>query len=67
MSWIEKLYQTYENNTDKIGDQNDAIPLFPICHTVQNAQIEIVIDGDGNFLRATVISKDQATTIVPCT
>ena len=67
MSWIEKLYQTYENNTDKIGDPNDLIPLFPICHTVQNAQIEIVIDGDGNFSRATVISKDDSPTIVPCT
>lgn len=67
MSWIEKLYQTYENNTDKIGNPNDSIPLFPICHTAQNAHIEIVIDGDGNFKRASVISKDYSPTIVPCT
>lgn len=67
MSWLEKLYQTYENNTDKIGDKNDSIPLFPICHTAQNAHIEIVIDGDGNFKRASVISKDDSPTIVPCT
>jgi CRISPR-associated protein Csd1 len=67
MSWIEKLYQTYENNTERIGDPNDAIPLFPICHTAQNAHIEIVIDGDGNFRRASVISKDDSATIVPCT
>ncbi|OEU61931.1 MAG: type I-C CRISPR-associated protein Cas8c/Csd1, partial [Desulfobacterales bacterium S5133MH16] len=67
MSWIEKLYQTYENNTDKIDDKNDTIPLFPICHTAQNAHIQIVIDGDGNFQRASVISKDDSPTIVPCT
>lgn len=67
MSWIEKLYQTYENNTDKIGNQNDTIPLFPICHTAQNAHIEIVIDGDGNFQRASVISKDDSPTVVSCT
>ncbi|MBU4263185.1 MAG: type I-C CRISPR-associated protein Cas8c/Csd1 [Proteobacteria bacterium] len=67
MSWIEKLYRTYENNAEKIGDPNDAIPLYPICHTAQNAQIEIVIDGDGSFLRASVISKDDSPTIVPCT
>lgn len=67
MSWLEKLYQTYENNPDKIGDPNDTIPLFPICHTAQNAHIEIVLDGDGNILRATVISKDDSPTIVPCT
>ncbi len=67
MSWIEKLYRTYENNTDKIGNPNDAIPLYPICHTAQNAQIEIVIDSDGNFKRASVISKDDSPTIVHCT
>jgi len=67
MSWIEKLYQTYENNTAMIGDPNDTIPLFPICHTAQNAHIEIVLGGDGNILRATVISKDASPTIVPCT
>lgn len=65
MSWIEKLYRTYENNTDKIGDPK--VPLYPICHTAQNAHIEIVIDGDGNFSRATVICKDDSPTIVPCT
>jgi CRISPR-associated protein Csd1 len=67
MSWPEKLYQTYEQNNDKIGDENDKIPLFPICHTTQNAHVEIVIDGDGNFLRASVLSKDESPTIVPCT
>jgi CRISPR-associated protein Csd1 len=67
MSWIEKLYQTYENNANKIGDKNDSIPLFPICHTAQNAHIEIVIDGNGNFKRASVVSKDDSPTIVPCT
>jgi CRISPR-associated protein Csd1 len=67
MSWIEKLYRTYQNNIDKIGEKNGSVPLFPICHTVQNAHIEIVIDRDGNFQRAFVISKDDSATIVPCT
>ncbi|MBU0679120.1 MAG: type I-C CRISPR-associated protein Cas8c/Csd1 [Verrucomicrobia bacterium] len=67
MSWIEKLYRTYENNRDRIADRNDSIPLFPICHTAQNAHIEMAIDGDGNFLRACVISKDDSPTIIPCT
>lgn len=67
MSWLEKLYRTYENNLGEIGDPHDATPLFPICHTAQNAHIEIVVDGCGNFLRASVIHKDDAFTIVPCT
>ena len=69
MSWIQKLYETYENCQSMIGaglDKNE-IPLLPICHTTQKAQIEIVIDQDGNFKRARVVPKNEARTIVPCT
>lgn len=69
MSWLQKLYQTAENCQSMIGygsDENE-VPLLPICHTTQKAQIEIVIDQDGNFKRARVIPKEEARTIVPCT
>lgn len=69
MSWIQKLYETSENCRSMIGagsDENE-LPLLPICHTTQKAQIEIVIDQDGNFKRARVIPKEEARTIVPCT
>ena len=69
MSWIQKLYETYENCQSMIGvgsDENE-VPLLPICHTTQKAQIEIVIDQDGNFKRARVVPKDEARTIIPCT
>ena len=67
MSWIEQLHQTYENCQAKIGDPNDATPLLPICHTTQQAHIQIVIDDTGQFRRAQVIPKDESTTITPCT
>lgn len=69
MSWIQKLYETYNNSQSMIGaETNDnEVPLIPICHTTQKAQIEIVIDGEGNFRRARVIPKDEARTIIPCT
>lgn len=67
MSWIEQLHQTYENCLAKIGDPNDKTPLLPICHTTQQAHIKIVLDSDGQFLRAQVIPKDESTTITPCT
>lgn len=69
MSWIQKLYETYNNSQSMIGiEANDnEVPLLPICHTTQKAQIEIVIDGNGNFKRANVISKAEARTIIPCT
>jgi len=71
MSWIEKLNTTYDNCTSEIGKEilNDKGELksilMPICHTSQNAQIEIVLDGDGKFLRAFVVSKSVKQTILP--
>jgi CRISPR-associated protein Csd1 len=67
MSWIEKLYQTYENNTGAIGSRNDSVPLLPICHSTQNAHVTITIDDDGNFIRASVVPKSEARTIIPAT
>ena len=69
MSWIHKLYETYENCQSMIGKvvSEKEVPLLPICHTTNKAQIEIVIDPHGNFKRASVIPKDDARTIIPCT
>lgn len=67
MNWIEALYRTYENNTDHIGDPNDDVPLLPVSHTTQNAQITIVIDEAGVFRRAVLVSKSEARTIIPAT
>jgi CRISPR-associated protein Csd1 len=68
MSWIEKLNETYENCKSEIGrehtDKNRS-PLLPIGHTSQNAQIEIVLDGEGRFIRAFVVSKNDKQTILP--
>lgn len=67
MSWIDKLYRTYESNVGAVEANGDDSVLLPICHSTQNAQIEITIDDSGNFRRAAVVSKDDASTIVPCT
>jgi CRISPR-associated protein Csd1 len=69
MSWIQKLYETYNNCQSMIGAElnDNEVPLIPICHTTQKAQIEIVIDGNSNFRRARVIPKNEARTIIPCT
>lgn len=69
MSWIEKLWHTYESNSGEIGLLRDdgVSPLLPICHSTQQAQVEIAIDKAGEFIRATVISPDDARTIIPST
>lgn len=69
MSWIQKLYETY-NNCEKmvgIGADDNEVSLLPICHTTQKAQIEIVLDQDGVFKKARVLPKNEARTIIPCT
>lgn len=69
MSWIQKLSETYDNCQSMIGAETNEnqVPLLPICHTTQKAQIEIVLDARGNFKRARVVPKDEARTIIPCT
>ena len=70
MSWIQKLYETYDQCTGARQDTGaDSRPL-PICHVSQNAQIEVVLNGQGNFLkgRVQVVERgDAQKTIVPCT
>jgi CRISPR-associated protein Csd1 len=43
-------------------------PLLPICHMTAQSHIEIIIDAEGNFRNARLITeKTDATTIIPCT
>lgn len=63
MSWMTKLYETYE--AGMALDLSEEEQLMPISHTMQNAHINIVIDGDGNFKRASVLEKIQI--ILPAT
>lgn len=69
MSWISDLYETYESNFDmrRLNSNADETPL-PISHTTQNAQIEITIDQNGDFITAEAIAdKGLALTIIPVT
>jgi CRISPR-associated protein Csd1 len=63
MSWIQKLHETYERCAGAPQFANN--PLLPVSHTVQQAHIEIAIDGGGNFLRANIVSKEE--TVIPAT
>jgi len=69
MSWIQKLYETYDNCQAMVGVESNEneVPLLPFCHTTQKVDIEIVVDGNGNFKRAKVVSRLDARTIIPCT
>ncbi len=70
MSWIQKLYDTYENCSSEVGsaDKYGKKPtLLPIAHSTQNAQIEVVINARGEFIGGNLLGKDEAVTIIPVT
>lgn len=65
MSWMQKLYETYESCKGREPEGSQA--LMPIGHTTQQAHVEIVLDGKGTFRRASVLDKSVSTTLIPCT
>jgi len=66
MSWIQKLYETYDACT---GNEHitDIDELCPVGYSVQNAHIEVVLDKGGNFRRASLVDKNDAKTLIPVT
>lgn len=65
MSWMSQLYKTYENNIGK--SQSDGIVLTPLAHMNANAQVEVVLKEDGEFVTARKIDKADAVTLIPVT
>ena len=65
MSWLQTLYETYESC--KGHEPEGSAVLMPIGHTTQQAHVEIVLDKQGNFRRASVLDKSASTTLIPCT
>jgi CRISPR-associated protein Csd1 len=63
MSWMQKLYDTYENCVGKEASGQER--LMPISHAIQQAHLEITIDSAGNFRNAKIVQKEE--TILPAT
>jgi CRISPR-associated protein Csd1 len=55
MSWLAKLYETYEavSNIDEFSES-----LEPYFHKKEQCHIEIVLDGESNFIRADSLVKE---------
>ena len=67
MSWMQKLYRTY-NEIEKNPNLSDLEKekLAPLWHSPQTAHIQITLDGDGKFLGARVLT-DKPIIMLPVT
>lgn len=67
MSWLNALYETYESNLSRIGDDEirsgREFSLMPIAHTTQTAQLEVTITETGEFHSVKVL--DKISTLIP--
>ena len=68
MSLFANLCEVYEANIAK-KREGEHVPLLPLYHTVQNAQVEIMLDEKGEYLDARLISSadNDRLTVTPCT
>lgn len=60
---MQRLYETYERCSG--ASQFESRRLQPIGHTKQQAHIEVVLNGKGEFLRAEILPKEE--TVIPAT
>ena len=68
MGLLQRAVETYEANTDKVGEYMEGqSPLAPIGHILTNANIEITLDKDGNFVGARKVEKTEPKILIPVT
>lgn len=65
MSWISQLYQTYEKRVGK--DLNTQVEMTPVAHMNANAQLEIMLNREGNFESVNLLEKEEGVTLIPVT
>lgn len=65
MSWIQKLYRTY-NEVEHNPNLKDLDNLAPLWHSPQTAHIQITLNDEGDFLSAKVLL-DKTIVMLPVT
>lgn len=67
MAWMSTLYQTYEANAQMAGRAVEGVPLSLVAHMTANAQIEILLNAEGDFCGASPVDKEKFKTVIPVT
>ena len=67
MSWIQKLYETYECCVKAVEAVGPA--LWPVSHVVKQAHVEVVLDANGNLKAGRIRSLNggESDTLIPTT
>ncbi len=65
MSWIQKLYETYEQ-TAQLHTEEKTRP-WPVAHFSKRAHVEIVIDASGELRRINKLNATESATLIPVT
>ncbi len=65
MSWMNRLYATYEELADQRMELGTAITQ--VAHMNANAQLEVSVSAAGEFLGAVSVEKENAVTLIPVT
>ncbi len=69
MAWLKTLAETYDVYGHLAGvDKNEQAVLLPVSHSTFNAQIEVILDLEGNIQDSKKLEKgDDVVTIIPVT
>jgi len=69
MNWVASLCALYDANAERAGKaetwKGKPLVLFPVGYDTMEAQIEIHIDQEGNYIGARILEKEEAETLVP--
>ncbi len=75
MSWMLELCALYEANASRVGkvalwkrgSHTRELVLLPIGHTTAQAQIEVIINEQGEFVQGRILEKGAGETFFPAT
>lgn len=64
MSWTDELIAIYDYNCGRKFEDGEP-QMLPVAHSTANAQIEMIVDENGNFKGANAVDKSDAVTVIP--
>lgn len=68
MGLLQKAVETYDSHRTYAGqDREGHAMMAPVGHIITRAELEIVLDREGNFVNASAVDKTESKIIIPAT